>query len=83
MQKRIQLGGHGIDNDIIEKRYYESLQNLKEIIPICDSIKFYDNTKYFIQIASYYQGKYINIIEQMPEWAKYVINQANIKTTYY
>ena len=83
VQKRIQLGGHGIDNDIIEKRYYESLQNLKEIIPICDSIKFYDNTKYFIQIASYYQGKYINIIEQMPEWAKYVINQANIKTTYY
>lgn len=41
---RVKKGGHDIPNDIIEKRYYESLSNLKKIAHLCDSLVIYDNS---------------------------------------
>lgn len=41
---RVSIGGHGIPNEIIKKRYFESFENLKKIIPICDEIIIYENS---------------------------------------
>lgn len=42
--KRVLKGGHGIPNELVKKRYFESFQNLKNIINICDEIYIFDNT---------------------------------------
>ena len=53
VKNRVTRGGHGISSNLIEKRYYESLQNLEKIIYQCDSIEIYDNSKKFIRIFYY------------------------------
>ena len=53
VKNRIARGGHGISSNLIEKRYYESLQNLEKVIYQCDSIEIYDNSKKFIRIFYY------------------------------
>lgn len=35
---RVSKGGHGIPDEDIERRYYESLKNLQRVISICDEI---------------------------------------------
>ena len=35
---RVRKGGHGIPHEDIERRYFESLENLTKIISICDEI---------------------------------------------
>lgn len=48
---RVNRGGHGIDPFIIQKRFYESQNNLLKIMPFCDEIYFYDNSTYFVKAA--------------------------------
>ena len=60
VKNRVLRGGHGISPEIIEKRYYESLQNLEKLIYQCDSIEIYDNSEKFIRIF-YYENKQIHI----------------------
>lgn len=66
VKNRVLRGGHGISPEIIEKRYYESLQNLEKLIYQYDSIEIYDNSEKFIRIF-YYENKqiYINNIEKV------------------
>ena len=45
VQERIKKGGHGIPFDIIKRRYYAGIKNLKEIyIPLCDFWLIFDNS---------------------------------------
>lgn len=53
VQVRVQNGGHGIAEDDIRRRYYQSLQNLKVILPICDNVEIFDNTEKLIPVATY------------------------------
>lgn len=43
---RVGKGGHDIPNEVIEKRYYESLKNLEKIAPLCDKLVIYDNSNF-------------------------------------
>ncbi|MDP4177539.1 MAG: zeta toxin family protein [Bacillota bacterium] len=65
---RVLKGGHGIENDAIERRYYESLNNLRALIPICDEINIYDNTKQIEEIAYIVNGNLIWASENMSAW---------------
>ena len=56
---RVSKGGHGISDEDIERRYYESINNLKNIIDICDEINIYDNTEIFKEIIDFEKGKLI------------------------
>ncbi|OCR87725.1 hypothetical protein CFT12S00416_07815 [Campylobacter fetus subsp. testudinum] len=42
---RTAKNGHTIANDVLERRYNQSFNNLVKIAPICDKIYFYDNSK--------------------------------------
>ena len=44
VKNRVEKGGHNIENDVIEKKYYESLKNLKKIISKFDKVYLYDNS---------------------------------------
>ena len=41
---RVSKGGHGISDEAIERRYYDSLTNLSAVIELCNEINIYDNT---------------------------------------
>lgn len=65
---RVSKGGHGIPDKDVEKRYLETFQNLKTILPMCNLASLYDNTKQFRRIAIYKDGIPVRISHNMPEW---------------
>ncbi len=41
---RVQKGGHGIPDELVEKRYQQSFKNLERILPLCDEVRVFDNS---------------------------------------
>ena len=70
---RVEKGGHNIENDVVEKRYYESLTNLKEIISKFDKVYLYDNSKKYKNIFSFSNNKILFKSNENISWAKEVI----------
>ena len=44
VKTRVSIGGHDVPEDKIVSRYYKSIENIKELIKICDILHVYDNT---------------------------------------
>ena len=44
VEARVASGGHDVDSETIKRRYYKSINNLKELVKICDVLHVYDNT---------------------------------------
>lgn len=57
VRNRVKSGGHGIEEDVIRRRYNKSLENLNKVINLCDSIIIYDNTYEFKKLAEIDNGK--------------------------
>ncbi len=74
VEQRVRDGGHGIPAKDIERRYTESLKNLKKVIPICDRVKIYDNSKSFRKVASFVRGKCSDYTDEIPEWCRDIFN---------
>ena len=70
---RVEKGGHNIENDVVEKRYYESLTNLKEIISKFDKVHLYDNSKKYKNIFPFSNNKILFKSNESISWAKEVI----------
>lgn len=73
VERRVKDGGHGIPPGDIERRYVESLKNLRKIILMCDHVKIYDNTKSFRKIASFIHGECKDCTDDIPEWCKKIL----------
>ena len=80
VEQRVRNGGHGIPPKDIERRYIESLENLKKIILICDRVKIYDNTQSFRKVASYIRGECKDCVENPPEWCDIFLQEQVRKT---
>ncbi len=65
---RVAMGGHGLDDDIIRRRYARMKQNVREIYPLCDSVAFYDNTTRFHQVAYMKNQVMVDCASEMPRW---------------
>ena len=76
---RVEKGGHNIENDVVEKRYYESLTNLKEIISKFDKVYLYDNSKKYKNIFSFSNNKILFKSNESISWAKEVIERIKNK----
>lgn len=72
---RVENGGHGIPSDTINRRYYESIKNLKEIIAVCNEVNIYDNTEIFKEVAFFSDGKFIWKELNTPKWFKEVLEK--------
>ncbi|AQR96173.1 ATPase [Clostridium saccharoperbutylacetonicum] len=72
---RVSKGGHGIPDEVIEKRYVESLLNLKEAINICDEVNIFDNTNEFIQLINIKNGKLVWRDKIIPKWANTILKE--------
>jgi len=81
IKNRVEKGGHHIENDIVEKRYYESLKNLKEILLKFDKVYLYDNSKKYKNIFSFSNNKILFKDNKSISWAKEAIEiiENNIK----
>lgn len=73
VEQRVKDGGHGIPAEDIEKRYYESLNNLKKVIPICNRVTIYDNTKSLRRISVLIEGKCAYKTDDIPEWCASIV----------
>lgn len=65
---RVKKGGHGISEKDIERRYIDTFNNLKVVLPECDLAAFYDNTIEFRRFAIYKGGKPVRVSHEMPMW---------------
>ncbi|KGK86574.1 zeta toxin family protein [Clostridium sp. HMP27] len=74
---RVSKGGHGIPEDTIERRYYESLKNLNEALQMCDEVNIYDNSEKFRQIIYISEGKLIWKDKNLPDWSKSILEYFN------
>ena len=45
IQSRVASGGHNVDSSKVIERYYKSINNIKELLEICDIMHVYDNTE--------------------------------------
>ena len=81
IKSRVEKGGHHIENDVVEKRYYESLKNLKEILLKFDKVYLYDNSKKYKNIFSFSNNKILFKDNKSISWAKEAIEiiENNIK----
>lgn len=51
VHERVKKGGHGVSDELIERRFDNSLKNLKLIIPFCDTINIFNNTDHFLNVV--------------------------------
>ena len=74
IQSRIAKGGHGVDENLVEKRFSISLEHLKLAIPLCDTVHIYDNSS---DTLSYILSIKHGVIEEtalsLPQWFESVI----------
>ena len=68
VHKRVEAGGHGISDSMIIKRFSEMQSCLCRLIPYCNEIYFYDNTKSFRQVAIFCDGETIDADTDIPVW---------------
>ena len=68
VHRRVELGGHGIEDDVIKRRFEKLSVNLKELLPLCDRIVFYDNSVRFRQIAIMSGGFIVDCDRDCPPW---------------
>ncbi len=68
VRKRVEQGGHGIPDKDIERRYSESLLNLKLVLPLCDRALIYDNSEEFINLAEFRDGVCQWFYKKLPRW---------------
>lgn len=47
---RVAIGGHNVDKDKIKSRYEKSIDNIKNLMDICDILHVYDNTEEPVRI---------------------------------
>lgn len=66
--RRVKMGGHGIPEQDVDRRYEESLHNLKGVLQLCDLAALYDNTVHFRRFAIYKNGEAIKISHSVPGW---------------
>ena len=68
VHKRMSLGGHGVSDAFIRKRFSRLLPNLRMIIPYSDYSVFYDNTVRIRQIALFIGTHMIDCDRDLPNW---------------
>jgi predicted ABC-type ATPase len=68
VRERVKNGGHGIPEKDIDRRYYESLENLRSILSLCDKVVIFDNSDEFNKVAEYVKGECKWRSEKAAKW---------------
>ena len=74
VKRRVANGGHGIPEDVIRKRYEASLDMLIRVVPLCDFVVVYDNSKAYNKVAIYKDDNWI-LYDEVCSWFKILNNR--------
>ena len=80
VRKRVEKGGHGIEEDVIERRFYENQKNLLNVASFCDVIYFYDNSEHFNHVATIEKEKF-EILNDNCAWIQELVNKLKSSST--
>lgn len=72
VHKRVLMGGHGISDNVIRKRFEKMPKNLSNLLPLCDNAFFYDNTLKFRQIAIIQNNRFLDADRELPKWFRLI-----------
>ena len=75
--ERVKKGGHDIPSETVEKRYYESIESLKIILPKVDLAEIYDNSKFYTLAIVKSEGVIKPQIKDLPKWLKNINKELN------
>lgn len=73
-QKRIahrsEMGGHSIDEEVVLRRYRESLKNLSKAVRVCDEVVVLDNTIDFVEVVRWENGivSWVGDLKRRGQW---------------
>lgn len=73
IKNRVLKGGHDIPSEVIDKRYKETFENLKEILPLVDYARIYDNSNRYKLCYSKFSSSYIKVCDKTPLWLEKVL----------
>lgn len=65
--QRVQLGGHDVPTEAIERRYNRSMEALKKAAILADKTIIYDNTKQHIKLVEIEFGQ-AKKFSKLPDW---------------
>ena len=68
IKKRVAIGGHGIPEHDVRRRYKNSFENFGEILPFCDVVVIHDNTKIMDIVAKFVDGNLVYKSKKIPNW---------------
>ena len=80
VKARVQNKGHFVEPKIVVRRYYKSMQNLNEIIPLAKNVYLFDNTfTKFRLIASLRESgarkeKSVIVKDALPSWSNSAVS---------
>lgn len=77
--KRVNKGGHGIDEATLRKRFESMPKALGEILPLCDTASFYDNTVRFRQLALTRSDVLFDCDMDLPAWFNDLVTSGIVK----
>ncbi len=68
VNRRVEKGGHGVDEELIRRRFDKLPETFHNIIPMCDVAFFYDNTLKLRQIAYLANNVLVDYDSDLPVW---------------
>ena len=66
--KRILLGGHGVSEETIDRRFNSSIGNFYKIYKLCDNINIFDNSGTSLVLVAYSKEGEIKRTETPCKW---------------
>ena len=65
---RVLKGGHDISDEDVLRRFNKRFDILKQILPYCDEVVFFDNDNGFKEVAVYISGELVYKTNHKPNW---------------
>lgn len=79
VKKRVKLGGHDIDNNLIEKRFNSSKDNLYKAMEVSDQVVIYDNSDITINRSAVINNKIkLMSVHSNKEWVNDIVTNYNM-----
>ncbi len=75
---RVRKGGHNIPKDDVIRRFNKRTDSLKEILPLCDKVIFYDNENGFVKVAEITNNKFSYTNRYRPQWLDQIKNELSL-----
>jgi predicted ABC-type ATPase len=68
IENRVLKGGHNIAENDVLRRFKNRFEVLREIVPYCDEVLFFDNDNGFAEIAEYKSSELVIKTQSPPPW---------------